>query len=431
MHECHYTIFFREYKFQWHTLEVRFHQWYTRGEGEGKGCGFKMEVRKLTENEHFEANVISYVAFHSRVEDLEKAREESWKLAIEDWGAFADDGRMMARVLNYRFDTFLDGKTVVSGGIGGVSTLPEYRDSGAIRRIFGQLLPAAYRNGEVISTLYPFNHAFYRKFGYETACWRHDYECSPAVLRDYRFDGTVVPWQPGDPVGDYTALYNRFAASFNLAMRRDDQMMGKHLKGEPLKDRKFAYLLREQGKPVAYLIFQDIRHDPAAILSVEDWAWDGRTGMNALLGFLARFSADYGSVRLFLPASLQLFSFIRSPQAYEIQQNVRQGYMIRPINVQKLLEAIRKPVGCRFVIRVEGDPYIAENNGAWEVTEGGAAPTDRAPDMTVSIQALGQMAAGCVSLAEARYRPDVAVAGNEETLSKVFVRKPVFVEDHF
>jgi predicted acetyltransferase len=391
-----------------------------------------MEVRRLTENEHFEADMISHVAFHMRMEDPEKVKEESKKLQIEDWGAFSDDGKIMARILNHRFNSFLDGQAVVNGGIGGVSTLPEYRNTGAVRAIFEKLIPEAFRNGEIISTLYPFNHAFYRKFGYETACWKHQYEFEPGVISGYRFGGTAELWKPEDPVGEYTALYNRFAEGYNLAIRRDDKMMlEKHLKGEFYKDRKFGYLLREEGKPVAYLIFQDIRHDPAAILSVEDLAWDGREGMNALLGFLGRFTADYGTIRLFLPASVNLYSFIRTPRAYDIRQTVQQGYMIRPVNVRRMLEIIKKPDDSVFVIRVEGDEYIAENNGTWEVSGSGAVKTNKAPDLTVSIQAFGQMAAGCASLSEAVYRPDVTVAGNEDALAKVFVRKPVLVEDHF
>ena len=34
-------------------------------------------------------------------------------------------------------------------------------------------------------------------------------------------------------------------------------------------------------------------------------------------------TADYGTIRMFLPACLQLFSFIRSRQAYEIQALAR------------------------------------------------------------------------------------------------------------
>ena len=74
---------------------------------------------------------------------------------------------------------------------------------------------------------------------------------------------------------------------------------------------------------------------------------------------------------------------------------------------------------------------IPENNGTWAVHGESAELTDEKPDLTVSIQALGQMASGAVSLAEAMYRPDVTVSGNEAVLEKVFVRKPILVEDHF
>ena len=391
-----------------------------------------MEVHKLTPEERFEANLISTVAFHMRMEDPEKAKEESLKDTKEDWGAFSEDGRMMARIINHRFSVWLDGQLVPCGGIGAVSTLPEYRNTGAIRAIFEQLLPGAYRNGEILSALYPFSHAFYRKFGYETVRWKNEYEFEPAVLSGYRFDGTAELWKPGDPVTGYTELYNRFAAAYNLAARRDDAMMLRdHIKGEYYKDRKFCYMLREEGKPVAYLIFQDIRHDPAAILSVEDLAWEGREGLYAILGFLARFTADYGTVRLFLPASLELLSVVRSPRAYDIRQTASQSYMVRAVNVRKLLEVMKKPDDSRFVIRVEGDMQIPENNGTWAVSGSSAEPTDETPDLTVSVQALGQMAAGCVSLSEALYRPDVTVSGNQEVLEKVFVRKPVLVEEHF
>ena len=391
-----------------------------------------MEVRKLAPEERFEANLISTVAFHMRMEDPEKSREESLKETVEDWGAFSGDGKLMARIINHRFTAWLDGQETACGGIGAVSTLPEYRNTGAVREIFERLLPEARRNGEVISALYPFNHAFYRKFGYETVRWRNDYEFEPSVLSGYRFSGTAELWKPGDPAEEYTALYNRFAAGYNLAVRRDDRMMlAKHLKGEYYRDRKFGYLLREGGRPVAYLIFQDIRHDPAAILSVEDLAWDGRKGLYAILGFLARFTADYGTVRLFLPASLELLSVVQSPRAYDIHQTARQDYMVRAVNVPRVLEMIRKPEGARFVIRVEGDGQIAGNNGTWAVHGNTAEPSEEAPDLAVSVQAFGQMAAGCVNLAEAAYRPDVRVSGNETVLEKVFVRKPILVEEHF
>ena len=105
--------------------------------------------------------------------------------------------------------------------------------------------------------------------------------------------------------------------------------------------------------------------------------------------------------------------------------------MIRVMNTRRLLEVIRKPADAAFVLRTEGDKLIPENNGTWRVQGSRVTETEDQPDLAVSIQALGQLCAGSVSLEEALYRPDVTLFGNETTLRGVFVRKPVLVEDHF
>ena len=388
-----------------------------------------MLVRLLNTEDRWASRLISTVAFHSRIEDPEKARQESEKDTSQDWGAFDDDGALMAHIINNQYRSYLDGTLVKNGGIGAVSTMPEYRRDGAIRAIFSHLLPYAYENGEVISTLYPFNHAFYRKFGYETVCYRNIYEFSPGVLSGYVFSGKAVLWKPGDPVSEWTALYNRFAAGYNLAILRDDEKMGWQLKGEYYKDRKFCYMLREGGRPVAYLIFQDVYNMPQALLEVRDLAWDGPEGFRAILGFLARFSAEYGTIRLFLPGSVELLSLIRSPRSYEIQKSTDQSYMIRVVNAVKALETMRKPAGCRFVIKVT-DGMIPQNNGVWTVTDSAVTPGGE-PDLIVSERALGQLVCGAVSLTEALLREDAAVSGDTLALERVFTRRPILVEDHF
>lgn len=389
-----------------------------------------MEIRQLKDEERFRAALIAAVAFHQRLEDPEKARLESEKETEQHWGAFHEDGTLMAHIINNQFVSMLDGTPVRNGGIGAVSTLPEYRMEGAVKEIFRALLAFAYKDGEVISTLYPFSHAFYRKYGYETVCWKNIYEFSPSVLQGYAFGGEVRLWKQGAPISEWTELYNRFSTSYNLAIVRDDRRMEERLKGEYYRDRKFCYMLYEDGKPAAYLIFQDIRHDPQAILDVLDIAWDGPRGLRAILGFLARFSADYGTIRLFLPRDIELLALIRSPLAYEIRKTTEQSYMIRVINAARLLEVMKKPAGTSFVIRV-GDGWIPENSGTWKVTCEGVSPTEEEPDLTVSEKALGQLASGAVSLAEALCREDTAVAKNREALERVFVRKPILVEDHF
>ncbi len=391
----------------------------------------KIDVRQLTTpEEHYEASLTAAVAFHTDIDDAVKwgvKGENEWE---QDWGAFAEDGTMMARVMNNQFDVHFDGHVIKSGGIGAVATLPQYRCQGAITAIMARLLLHAHESGEVVSSLFPFNHAFYRKAGYETVCWRENYVMPPAVLRPYRFAGRAELWKPGDSVAPYAALYDRFAAGFNLALCRSEARMAGHVKGEYYKDRKFCYLLYEGDQPVAYVIFQDVRHDPAAILSVQEMVWNGPAGFNAILGFLARFSADYGEIRLFLPNCLNLLSLIRTDDAYGITKTADQGFMARVVNARKLLSLMRKPEDSRFVIQVK-DELIPRNNGTFTVAGAKVQPTEAAPDLVVSAQALAQLALGGVSLKEAVYRPDTQVTGNEALLEEIFTRKPILVEDHY
>ena len=227
-----------------------------------------MQVRKLTQKERPEAGLISTVSFHGRIDNMDE-RVARWEAdTTENWGAFDDDGTMMGHIVNNRFQCYFDGHVVECGGIGGVSALPEYRESGAIRAIFASLLPEARRNGEVLSTLFPFRHSFYRKFGYETTCYGTNYEIPTNALPRIRHDGWIKMWRPGDPTEQYTALYAPFACRYNTAIFRDDARMASvHIKGDCYKDRYFCYLLGDSEGPSAYVAFQD----SAPKLSVKDY----------------------------------------------------------------------------------------------------------------------------------------------------------------
>ena len=394
-----------------------------------------MHVRRVKEDELRQALMIARVCFHTKTEDIEKVEPDESDREADQWGAFLSDETMAARMQNNHYVCNLDGHAVSNGGIGGVSTLPEYRNSGAVREIFRALLPDARKKGEVISTLYPFSHSFYRKFGYETVVHQNIYEMKPEVLKDYRFDGKAVLYRPGDPAEEFSDIYRDFTQSRNLSLQRtEDYMKREWLNDDPYKTRCFSYLLYTDGRPEAYMIFQDVYHNPQAILKVEEAAFRSRRGFLAILGFLSRFSADYGTVQLPLPTDIDLLSLLHSDQSYSVKKSAKQDYMIRVVNVQKLLSVLSVPEGACFVISVNDD-LIPENCGTFRVTgktqENIVEAAGDSPDLSLSVRALGQAACGAIGFSELLLREDATINGNCEVLAQVFRRKAIYIMDHF
>ncbi len=418
------------------------------------GC---MIIRKLKGEERFDAWRISAICFHQRVDDLEAERkkvlerDEKEREGLDDWGAFSDDGKLTARIINNFIDFYIDGNIVKGGGIGAVSTLPEYRNNGAVNAMFKEILRDAYKRGEVVSTLFPFSHAFYRKQGYETAIYANCYEFTPAHLSGYKLPGDVRMWQPEDGADDYLEVYGAFAERFNLSTPRDAERMEEHLKTDGLfKDRKFAYMIRSEGRPAAYLIFTDIKGENGATLRVDECAWTCREGFEGILGFLARFDADYAKIKLLLPQGIDLLRIVRTRQLYEFCKVTHHGFMVRPVNVQKLLECMKKPEDTDLMIGV-CDDVILENSACFRVTadavericdinlkEGREPVRERVEksvldrcDILLPVSLLGQMTVGAINFDEALLLGEMTVNRREEMQRRLFAERKIFVSERF
>ncbi|MBQ4046976.1 MAG: GNAT family N-acetyltransferase [Clostridia bacterium] len=386
-----------------------------------------MTVRPFVKHDMIDRDRIMSVAFVCS-KDIESRRKgiDQCESAGEKgfWGYFDDDGKIGACTKNYEFMSYYAGQPVKSGGIGDVCTLPEYRNQGAIRHLLDAILNDAYANGEVFSTLYPFNHSFYRKFGYEIFFDLHRYILPPEQLSKIRSDWKIRRLEYGEEIPLLTKLHNDFGKRYNACIYRTDAHTREENRGDTYSDLASHYLLTK-GDEMAYLSYVGTEDDdgPNAAFEIRDYAFASPEGLRAILSLLGKLTAEHRKINIRLPEDVPLMSMVS--EQYEVKHEAEATMMMRITNVEAALKLLPRPADCRFTVAVSDD-FLPQNAATYCVTGDTVTRTDEAPDLIIDIRALSQLWIGYLSLDEAKYRPDVQICANEELLRSIFVRRPIF-----
>lgn len=400
-----------------------------------------MDVRHLTLEETIALEKVQSVAFVYPIDlaALEKEIAETpEKINFGSmWGCFTEQGTLVSGLEDTQFDMRYDGHTVKMGGIGGVASLPEGRMQGGIRAIFEKVFAENRQNGVLFSTLYAFSHPYYRQFGYEICYEGRQVRFPLRSLKAYKQAvGAVRMHVPGEDASAFAPVYQAFASRYNLAVVRGAQAWKRMLRGDPYKAEAYRYILSSHGKDVAYCMFRlDEKSKPGTrILSLFDYAFDGRDALWALLGFLYKLSAQYELVQLEVPGGLEMAALL--DEAYELEHARTTRVMARVLDVKEALTLMWHPQGSgQYTLYVE-DAFLPENTGAYVVRfEGGQAEVMRTDategDLALSVQALAQLCLGYLSLDMALLKRDVTLHANHDTLSRVFVRKDAYLSDRY
>ncbi len=77
-----------------------------------------------------------------------------------------DGGRLVAHAGAWSFGQWFGGGRLPCAGVAGVSVTPEARGGGVGTAVLTRLLRTLRDQGDVIATLYPMNHGFYRSLGF-------------------------------------------------------------------------------------------------------------------------------------------------------------------------------------------------------------------------------------------------------------------------
>lgn len=391
-----------------------------------------MEYRKLTPAEAQQAAFIAAQAFDFSMsrEDLDKYLEEGSTRHVDVRGAVDEEGRVLAGMILNPYKVWFDGHIVGMGGIGGVSTLPEYRRGGHIRGIFRCVMDEMRERGMVFSFLYPFSHIFYRKFGYEVGSMQMHVEAPTDQLARYAQPGRAVQYQLGMDLEPFMQVDKAFAPRHNMMADRPLERWKRVLEHDPLTTKIRTYVLyNAEDKPVAWFQFTAGDH----VMNIREMEWTDRQGLWAMLGFWGRFAGNYNTVTFHSSPELVAEVIWSEPHPVKTTWN-RQG-MNRVVDVQRALELMKKPAHPGEVILRVQDEFCGWNDKtfrvAWEAGESRVDESSQTPDMTVSVQALSQMVTGLYPLEVVASRMDVQIDSKEKQLARLFPQKKVLCQEHF
>ena len=349
------------------------------------------------------------------------------------WAAFDGDGQMMSAITVPTYQMWFDGQPVRMGGIGGVSTLPQYRRRGGIRACFETLLPELYRRAYDFSYLYPFSTAFYRKFGYECCVQKQMVTVDLRLLRTSYFEDTYRLAEPGQDLSeDVWAVDQAWYRAYNMSVLPGQEDYRWVTKLDPAAGDKYLYVWYDNGAPSAYVRFQP----EGDTLQCDRFHFTSARGFRALLGLLQTMSTDRSHARFYLPESKALRYLLPEWSLGAVQWKLLCGGMVRVIRVREVLEKA-KCIGTGQVTLAITDPQIPENTGVYRVSfrDGRvtqAARTDAAPDAALTIPAFSVLISGVCSFTEAaQWMPGVEMKTPNPALDQLFYKKEMFIEEDF
>lgn len=347
---------------------------------------------------------------------------------------FVDDGEVLALVLRYSFRARIRGEFHDLDGYSTLVIPPEHRGKGLVEEVHYESFRTSRERGVAFGAQWPFNHAFYQRYGWGRACNRMRWSCSPSTFRSVADDasGSYRRLEPSDwEVVDQ--VYRQHAESYALSLDRDETWWREHV-FRPGNDPLHAYAWERDGVR-GYLVF-DVNASGGKQLNVVDVAYTDHEALVHLLRFLSNHYSKIDRITMTLPFDESLLDLIDDPNSLEC--SVLPGPLVRLTDVPVALETLAYPpnVEGSVTLRVT-DPVCDWNDGTYDlsVADGSATcrPTSDDPDVTIGVGTLSQLVVGYRELESLERSGNLTVhdADATETLSTSFPSRAVFLRDHF
>ncbi|RJQ04068.1 MAG: GNAT family N-acetyltransferase [Bacillota bacterium] len=309
-------------------------------------------------------------------------REQEWLEAMRNGLGVFVGGRMVAGLHLHPYRIYLGPKAVPCGGIGAVASHPDTRRQGHAFALLKDTLKRMKDSGRVISNLFPFSYAFYRRLGWEHVGDQVHYELKFGDLPLWRTSGiaaagrtktvSVCEYGQKEQVDDgaiaaLDAVYRKWASHYNGMLERTESQWRRNVLRPYRKGySKYATVWEDpSGLPAGYVVYNvPAFTEPDHDIIVRELAATSGAAYRAILGFLKNQEAQFPGIKVDLPPPDPLLVYLANPQ---VKRELKATFMARLVDVPRALEATACPppgLNGTVILSVD-DPVCDWNKGDW------------------------------------------------------------------
>lgn len=410
-----------------------------------------MIVRKIKESELKRCSEVFHISFEFEMTD-NRTNEEMLKeiktdpkgrfdrFPMEKWAAFEDDDKtMMSCVTVTPYDVWFDTGFTKLSGMGGVSTLPQYRNSGGVRGCFSSSIKSMYDEDYGFSYLYPFSTAYYGRFGY-ASCGENILYSIPlrAIKKNPIAGGKCVLLESEKSYAcDISMIYNDFVKGVNMACDRQDFDYDFIKNPNPAKTKEYSYIYySSSNEPKGFISFKKEKRENGNFdMSCSKFLFTDSEGLFGLLNLAVSFGAYYDKLEFFLPSFSHIDLLFAEWALYPSERKIYYNGMVRVINVKKVLN-MASYIGTGSIKLSVKDDILPQNDHVFlvEFANGVATRvclTDERPDISMSIAEFSRFIVGSRDTQDLYIAPDVAIHNDVAALRQVFYKKKCLMLEGF
>lgn len=307
------------------------------------------------------------------------------------------DGKTLASVITlYPFEMNWAGHIVPMAGLAGVMSAPEHLRQGHVRALVLDAFEKLYEEGVAWILEYPFDPAYYARFGYQSVPNGARLELPCKAL----FSGNPPSAErlSAADIDKLKPIYEQFASAYTFTLLRRSgacDAWTNLLKSPWTSRERTVYLLDDN-----YCVF-DFRYGKKEnVLRVHDFAYSSPQGRAKLLQFLGSFQGQADKVKLHLPSD--------DPLVFDFARYIKPADTIlqaRLIDAQAALEAGSSPFEGRFNLKLE-DGVCPWNSATLKIEIGEGRVSARAssasPDLRMNARTLVLLLSGSLSALDAQ-----------------------------